>query len=204
MSGLVARLCYTFRRTVGRWTMATAIVESKLVEAEDLLREPLKDQHLELIDGELRAMAPAGAEHGAYGMNLAGDLSGHVRKLRLGQLFLAETGFVLARNPDTVLAPDLAFVRRERVPANWSRGFFEGAPDLSVEVLSPDDTVKSLTEKAKRWLESGCQEVWVVNPRQKSITIHAAGREPRLLQVGDELCDTIIPDFRMPVSEVFS
>ena len=109
--------------------------------ADELWRLPDDSLRYALLRGELQRMAPAGFDHGAVIMNLAGPLSQHVKSGRLGVVCGAETGFVLATNPDTVLAPDIAFVRRTRIPpAGRPRTFWNGAPDLAVEVLSPGDT----------------------------------------------------------------
>ena len=108
-------------------------------------------------------------------MNLAGPLSQHVKSGRLGVVCGAGTGFVLATDPDTVLAPDIAFVRRTRIPpAGRPRTFWNGAPDLAVEVVSPGDTRTDVTDKVTAWLSYGTLAVWVVDPADMSVTI--AGR----------------------------
>ena len=114
-------------------------------------------------------------------------LGNHIRANGLGTFFGAETGFILGRDPDTVRAPDFAFVRPSR-PATPERGFYPGAPDLAVEVLSPDDGPRYVREKIAEWLEAGTLAVWVVDPRQRTITIH--GRE-------------LFPGFELPVDELF-
>jgi Uma2 family endonuclease len=184
---------------------AATPVTVTLVTAEELLRMPHNGFRYELVKGELRKMVPAGAGHGAIGMNLAGPLSVHVQKNRLGQVFLAETGFVLARNPDTVRAPDIALVRSERLPAAWDRGFFEGPPDLAVEVVSPGDTVDEVEEKVEAWLTAGTNAVWVVNPQRRTVAIHHGAMPIVVLRVGDELDGgDIVPGFRCPLTEIFS
>ena len=92
----------------------------------------------ELIRGELRMMIPPGFEHGRVTINVTAAVVSFVRARQLGVLHCAETGFVLARDPDTVRAPDLAFTCADRA-APPERGFVPSAPDLAVEVLSPDD-----------------------------------------------------------------
>ena len=130
---------------------------AKITTAEQLLRA----QHLgpcELIRGELRMLDYNGAEHGRVAATLLARIGTHVDAHRLGAV-LTPTGFVLSRNPDTVHAPDGAFLRADRV--NLGPGYVEGAPDLAVEVLSPEDPHGYVREKIAEWLEAGARAVWV-------------------------------------------
>lgn len=109
----------------------------KLMTADELLRLPADGQRHELIRGELRTMAPSSGRHGWAGMRIGVPLGQYVDANGLGLVFLAETGFWLERDPDLVRAPDVAFVRRERVlPTGEVEGYWPGAPDLAVEVIS--------------------------------------------------------------------
>ncbi|MHC4957441.1 MAG: Uma2 family endonuclease [Planctomycetota bacterium] len=156
----------------------------------------------ELIRGELRMMIPAGGEHGRIAGRLTCLLGNHVMSNELGSFYAAETGFLLARDPDTVRAPDFAFARAE--PAPTGRGFVPGAPDLAVEVLSPDDRPGYVREKVAEWLESGATEVWVVSPRDRTVTVH--GREPDAIVYGeaDEIPGgDLLPDLRLAVKKLF-
>ena len=139
-------------------------------------------------------------------MNLAGPLSQHVKSGRLGVVCGAETGFVLATDPDTVLAPDIAFVRRTRIPpAGRPRTFWNGAPDLAVEVVSPGDTRTDVTDKVTAWLSYGTLAVWVVDPADMSVTIHQPRRTPRRVDKADTLDGApLFPGFRLPVTEIFA
>jgi len=128
----------------------------------------------ELIQGELKQMWPAGFNHGAKGMNLAVALGQHVKANNLGIVLLAETGYKIAENPDTVRAPDISFVRRERIPAREVTGYFPGAPDLAVEVISPSDTVYEVSEKVAEWLAAGPGPV--ETPLQSKIDVSAFRR----------------------------
>src|SRR5438105_2494196 len=101
----------------------------------------------ELVKGEIIHMAPAGAEHGGVAADLLFIIKKHVDANHLGKVFAAETGFTIARNPDSTRAPDVGFVRRDRLPTSPRRGFFDGAPDLAVEVVSPSDTHSDLATK---------------------------------------------------------
>ncbi|HEX5054853.1 MAG TPA: Uma2 family endonuclease, partial [Planctomycetota bacterium] len=158
----------------------------------------------ELVRGELRRMSPAGYWHGGVGMRLAERLARHVRENRLGLVFLAETGFVLARNPDTVRAPDAAFVRRERLPDPFTAGYFPGPPDLAVEVVSPSDTFTQVHEKALCWLEHGTRLVWVVDPAGRRVTVHGSAHDVRVLGDDEQLTgDDVVPGFALAVRELW-
>ncbi len=126
----------------------------------------------ELVQGELIMMSPAGFDHGRIAINLAVLLDRFVRENRLGVIAAAETGFIISRNPDTVRAPDVAFVRKERLRDAPKRGFFPGAPDLAVEVLSPDDTAAEVLAKVNDWLAAGTSQVWLVDPAHRTISIY--------------------------------
>src|SRR5690606_26347822 len=99
----------------------------------------------DLVAGELEVMSPAKPRHGRIVGRLTGPLEAHVRSHHLGEVFGAETGFLLAREPDTVRGPDVAFVRRERVQAvGDTDDWWPGAPDLAAEVLSPNDSYSTV------------------------------------------------------------
>jgi Uma2 family endonuclease len=177
--------------------MSTAITT-----AEQLLRA----QHVgrcELVRGELRKLIPPGANHGRIAGRLFKEMAIHVDTHGLGTSFAAETGFLLSRDPDTVRAPDAAFVRADRTPVP-ARGFYPGAPDLAVEVLSPDDRPGYVREKVAEWLEAGARAVWVVDPAARTVTVHQPGREPELLREHDTLRGAdVLPGFELAVSAVF-
>lgn len=150
-------------------------------------------------------MSPAGGEHGAIAGTLAAVIVSFVKRNRLGIVFGAETGFLLGRDPDTVRAPDVAFIRRERVPAEGlPAGYWPGAPDLAVEVLSPGDSIREIDEKTAEWLRAGTLAVWVVNPRSKTVTIYAADGSIATF-TADATLDGggLLPGFSCPVAELF-
>src|SRR5690606_17589737 len=117
-----------------------------------------------------------------------------------------ETGFILQRNPDTVRAPDIAFVRKERsLFLERPKSFADEAPNLAVEVLSPSDQVSEVDDKITSWLNAGCEAVWVVNPNLKTVTVHHAAGDIRLFSVADELVDEqVVPGFRCAVADLFA
>ena len=177
-------------------------IATNLMTAEELTKLPRGRLRYELIKGELLTMSPAGEEHGAVIVNLTVPLAQHVKAFDLGVVY-GETGFKLASDPDTVLAPDIAFIRRERV-GSISKGYRKGAPDLVVEVISPGESKSKIKEKVELWLQSGALVVWTVNPQTRMVTVHRLDMEPRLLSQEDELTgDDLVPGFRFPVSEIF-
>jgi Uma2 family endonuclease len=128
-------------------------VESQRMTAQQLLGLPRDGCRHELIEGELRTMPPAGWEHGDVATALGSPFRTYVQAHQLGQVVIGDVGFQLARNPDTVRAPDVAFVRRERLEAAGRvRGYWPGAPDLVVEVISPNDLYTDVEDKIAEWL----------------------------------------------------
>ena len=173
--------------------------------ADDLWRMPDDGKRHELVRGELTVMTPAGGEHCEIAGNLSSLLGAHVKARQLGKLLVAEPGFLIARNPDTVRAPDAAFISNEHVPAGGlPKGYIPFAPDIAVEVLSPGDTQLDVEEKIEQWLKAGAAMVWVVNPRGRTVTVHRSGRDPRVLRENDVLGgEEVCPGFSVRVAELF-
>jgi Uma2 family endonuclease len=173
--------------------------------ADELLRLPRGRFRYELVKGELITMSPSGSEHGVVVVNMTVLLAQHVKAKNLGIVFGAETGFKIAENPDTVLAPDVAFISRERIPESGiPKKYWPGAPDLAVEVLSPGDTAREVEKKVGQWLGAGARLVWTVNPTRKSVTVHRASKDAYTFSEMDELDgEDIVPGFRYRVSEIF-
>ena len=159
----------------------------------------------ELIKGELNQMTPAGADHGQTTLRLSLRLGNHVEQHQLGALFAAETGFLIARNPDTVRAPDVAFVRTERLPRVRTPGYFDGPPDLAVEVLSPNDRASDVLQKVQDWLASGCGQVWVVDPDSQTVSVYRTHGQTEILTGADQLTGgDVVADFTIRVAEIFA
>ncbi len=180
--------------------------EVRLVTAEELERLPNDHMRHELVRGELRTMPPAGGEHGVLVINLSAPLAVHVKGHKLGLVFGAETGFRIAKDPDTVRAPDIAFVRTDRIPAGGvPKSFFPGAPDLAVEIVSPGDTHDEVEEKVQEWLDAGTTQVWVVSPKRRTVTVHRSATDITILTEKDDLSGgPLLPGFSCPVSEIFA
>ena len=148
-------------------------------------------------------MTPPGYDHGDVTLALGELLRRHVREHQLGKA-LAEVGFIIALDPDTVLAPDLAFVRKDRVPIGGNPKFFSGPPDLAVEVVSPNDTVNEVEDKVLDWIEGGTSMVWVVNPKHRRVTVHRSLTDVVVLDENDTLDgDPVVAGFRCQVRDIF-
>ena len=176
-----------------------------LVTAEQLLNAPHDGMRRELIRGEIVIMNPSGAAHGHIVVELTLRVAQFVRGNSLGVVFGAETGFVLARNPDTVRAPDVAFVRKARIAEiGLPHQFFPGPPDLAIEVVSPSDRASDLEAKVQDWLAHGCLSVWVVNSHRRTVAIYAHGIEARTFTDEDVLEDPeLLPGLRIVVEALW-
>ena len=174
--------------------------------ADELLHLPDDGMRHELVAGELRTMAPTGNEHGWLTSDLHLSLGNHVLAHRLGRVYPADTGFVLARDPDTVRAPDVAFVQRERVEAVGRQPqFFPGAPDLAIEVLSPSDRRGEVAEKIATWLRYGTRMVIAVDPCRHTAAVHRPGHPVRVLTEADTLDgEDVVPGWTWPVATLFA
>jgi Uma2 family endonuclease len=177
---------------------------ARLVTAEEFERYPDDDYRYELVEGRVVRMNPPGSRHGHLALNVGALLSGHVRKRGLGAV-MVESGFTLARNPDTVRGPDVSFVRQDRIPhEGLPKGFWQGAPDLAVEVISPDDRGASLRTKISDYLVRGVVLVVVIDPDKENVTVHRRLAAPVVLCSGDELnLEDVVEGFRCPVGEIF-
>lgn len=182
------------------------MVTAKLMTVADFEAMAPDGRRYELIRGELREMAAAGGEHGTIGFEVGAYVWDHVKPRRLGRVFNADTGFVLAHDPDVVYMPDVAFVRADQLPPlNQLRGFVPFPPDLVVEVVSPTDRFGDVAAKVAAYLAAGVRLVWVVEPRHQTVTVHAADHSVRVLGADDTLDGgDVLPDFRVAVAELFA
>ena len=176
-----------------------------LMTADELLRTHLPDKHVELVRGVLVVREPAGFRHGAVSATLTKLLGQHVDTNRLGLVLAAETGFKLAADPDTVRAPDVAFVSRERLPDPVVLGYPALAPDLVVEVLSPGDRPGETLAKVGDWLNAGSRLVWVVDPGRRVARVYRQDGSETLLTEGEVLNgEDVVPGFECPLGAILS
>ena len=184
--------------------------QRSLVSADDLpalsSRLAAEGRRTELVRGDLVVMAPAGARHGYVAHRLSLFIGNHVLDRDLGRVFAAETGFLLRRDPDTVRAPDVAFVAADRLgEGDPPSGFLQMAPDLAVEVVSPSDSPAAVRAKVQDWLEAGTRLVWVVYPDSRSVTVHRPPRRPEELSETDMLSGSpALPEFAVAVRDLFA
>jgi Uma2 family endonuclease len=190
-----------FKRSI-IYDIYMAIIE-KTMSADQLFS--LGDIGLcELIRGELIHMTPAGYNHGWISSNLVWALRDWIKKQGKGRVLTAEAGFLIARNPDTVRAPDVAFVRADRDPPGGQKKYFPGAPDLAVEVLSPDDRASDVNAKIQDWLNAGTVAVLIVDPQNQTVAIHRHPHEIKILTNDDTLTlPDLLPEFSLTVKEIF-
>lgn len=163
------------------------------------------DLRLELLDGELKIMPPSGLEHGENAGDMFGFIWTFVRQHKLGRVTAAETGYVLHRNPsgrDTVLAPDVGFIAAGRVEGRIEK-YAPVAPDLAVEVVSPNDSSDEVQDKVTKYLKYGTQLVWVVYPRLQQIVVHTQDGARTLSR--DDTLDggAVLPGFSLALDEFF-
>jgi Uma2 family endonuclease len=176
----------------------------QLITAEELLL--MRDhRHLELVDGVLHTTPLKGFAYGLVVSEVAAQLTKYVYDRRLG-FVLANAGFVLARNPDTVLGADIAFVSLDRAKLHGiDESFFPEAPALVVEVIFPSDTAEEVDDKMRRWLAAGVELGWVVYPRGRTVTVYRALDDIRMLTANDMLDgDPVVPGFRCRVGDLFA
>jgi Uma2 family endonuclease len=181
-------------------------VSAQHMLAEELLNMPEDGFRYELVRGELKKMTPAGNEHGEIAAALGGFLFYHVRSQKLGKVYAAETGFRIFTDPDTVRAPDVAFINHSRLEEVGAvEGYWPGAPDLVVEVISPNDNYSGVEEKVFDWLKAGSQMVLVINPRQHTATVYRSSTDIRVLKEGEVLDGAdVVPGWQLEIAELFT
>ena len=169
--------------------------------AEEFMNLDDDSHRHELIKGELLTMPVPKRQHGRVAANLTMLLLQYVRANQLGEV-VAESGYHLESDPDTVLGPDVSFVLKDR--EMYTDGYYPGPPDLAVEVLSPGDRKGYVERKLAIWLESGTRSVWLVDPRRRTVEVISSLRDRRTLHEDDELSDDTVLGFRVRVSEIFA
>lgn len=177
---------------------------TRLLTAEEFAKLPDDDYRYELVEGKVIRMPPVKARHGAISISLGSALYQFVKKHRLG-VVLSESGFKLTSNPDTVRGPDVSFIRANRIPATGlPDAYWTGPPDLAVEILSPDDRRSRVLSKIEQYLRVGVRMVWVVDPRNRTVTRYCPGSDPLTLFADQELDGgDVVPGFHLRISELF-
>jgi Uma2 family endonuclease len=181
------------------------MVVTRPLTADDVERMGLAGERLELVDGVVQEKAPMGGWHGEAEAEIFGPLFAHVKREALGRVYPSDTQFKILRDPDIIHIPDIAFVRADRLPPRDARkGPLPLAPDLAVEVISPNDRYVEVMEKVERYQRAGVPLVWLVDPRRRVVEVHAFGRPSRVLRETDTLDGgDVLPDFHLPVADIF-
>lgn len=185
--------------------MATSDTRARSVTADDLLRmDP--DAPFELIEGVLHDVSPSEFRSSAIASGLHVEVGHHCKVHGLGYVTGEGGGYRLSRDPDTVVAPDIGFVARHRLPDGFDiEGFAPFAPDLAVEVLSPTDRRPDVLRKIELYLRAGVRLVWIVDPRLKTVAVHRADGSVSLLDFAGSLGgEDVLPGFSLPVAHIFA
>lgn len=178
-----------------------------LVTAAEFLALPDDEWRYELVEGRLVRMAPTGDRHNRASGRLFGAVYGFVTPRALGEVYPQESGFLVSKagDPDTVLAPDLAFVGTEKVPRPSVQGFPRIAPDVVAEVLSTSQTLSQLRHKAETWLACGVRHVWILAPETRTIEVWRAARPPATLGESETLVgEGALAGFTVAVADLFA
>jgi len=185
-------------------------IQERFYSAEDLWvlshATEYSEQRLELIEGVLVVMSPAGGKHGGLAFELAFAVGGFVKEHDLGYVTAAETGYILFKNPhrgDTVLAPDVGYVRADRLPDGLPDQYIPLAPDLAIEVVSPNDTASEIHDKVTTYLKYGTRLIWVFYPTSKTVAVHTQAGSHTVDADGVLDGGEVLPGFTLKVSQIF-
>jgi Uma2 family endonuclease len=180
------------------------VAEKTLLTGEELAR--LGDiGRSELVKGEIITMSPTGYAHGDVESGLSFVLQSFVRQGKLGRVFVGEVGIYTGRDPDTIRAADVAFVSQAQLAKVKSKSYLDVAPELVVEILSPDDRWSDLTDKLDEYFAIGVKLIWVADPRRKQVYVYHSITDVQRLAAEETLTGgEVLPGFSVPVSELFS
>ncbi|MBI3911995.1 MAG: Uma2 family endonuclease [Armatimonadetes bacterium] len=185
--------------------MAEPAVQERLITAEEFWLMPKGEGRSELVDGRVVEMPPVGPDHGRLDSRIARRLDEHLERVGTGGVYI-NTGFILRNDPDHVRAPDLAFVSAERAATHPkpARGYWPVAPDLAVEIVSPDDRAEDIAEKIDDYLAAGVRLIWVVYPRRRCVHVFVPGQPIQALS-GEAVLNggEVLPGFELPLSELW-
>ena len=184
-------------------TYVPPMISPALITADELPRIQPSDKRVELVRGVMVVREPPGYRHGSIVARITYLLMRQVEPRSLGLVLAGDPGFLVASDPDTVRAPDVAFIRRDRLPDPPPRAFAAMAPDLAVEVLSPDDRPGEVLAKVADWLNAGSRLVWVVDPERRVARVYRHDGTETLLAPGDALDgEDVIPGFTCPLAAI--
>ena len=185
-------------------TVAPAVADKGLMTAEEFLLLPDDDMQRELVRGDVVEKMPSGGRHSVVGGDVHTELNIFVRAARSGVCPQADAGFVLSRDPDTVRSPDAAYVSHERLgPHGVPTGFFQCAPDLAVEVVSPSDRPGEIMEKVRDYIQAGTRLFWVIDPEKRMATVWRADSTVSFIsETGVLSGEDVLPGFDLALASV--
>ena len=181
------------------------VTTENLLTADDLHNLSSQGFRGELLRGVLCETMPAGVRHGKTVIKLSFRLEAFVEPRQMGTILASNVGFLLERDPDTVREPDVAFISAQRLPPDEDvPGYFEGPPDLAVEIASPSDSPRQLFDKARMWISLGVPLVWTVDPEARTIDFHQP-HVPLVRHSADDTLDggQVLPGFNCTVRDIF-
>jgi len=186
--------------------MAARVIEAAtqtLISGEELLA--MGDiGPCELVEGRIVMRSPTGGLHGSVELNFGAALRDFVRPRKLGLVRVAEVGIYTRRNPDTVRGADVLFISAARAAQLRSSGYLDVAPELVVEVMSPDDRWSEMMQKLREYFEIGVRLVWVADPASRMVYAYRSPTDVRQFTETDSLPgDDVLPGFSVPVSSLF-
>lgn len=178
----------------------------KLITAEEFARmpDPPDGSRQELVQGVIITMPPPGGRHGVCCLKIGRRIGNFVDEHSLGTTVSNDTGFLMARDPDTVRGPDISFWSRSRLP-EVPEGYIEVAPDLAVEVVSPSDRYARIQQKVNEYQEKGVRLIWIVDPEDRSAAIFREGQKVKVLSENETLTgEDVLPGFTCRVADLFA
>ena len=160
------------------------------------------EKEYEIVDGQPEEKEMGGARHGGVGTRLIIRLGGYVEAQRLGSVYGPDTTFQIGQNERL---PDVAFITAARIPADGEpEGIWPIAPDLAVEIISPNDLYERVNSKVREYFAAGVRQVWLLSPEHRTVTIYHSSTQAKILSEADELVgDDMLPGFHCRISELF-
>lgn len=185
-------------------TATACTLETEHLLTVEELADVAGDRRAELIAGRFVPMPPTGWPHASAEADISGELRQFVKRRGLGVVLSGEAGIIIRRGPDTVRGADVAYISNERLAQAAPEGYLDVAPELIVEIVSPNDRWTDITAKLEDYFSIGVELVWVVDPQRRRVSCYRGPTELALLGPGDTLtAEPMLPGFELSVSELF-
>lgn len=181
------------------------MIATKPLTAADLDLLDFDIQDYEILDGMVWERKTLGRIDGRVGFRLGIRIGPFVELHRLGELYTSDTNLIITTDPLSVLRPDIAFVRTERLPPDDAEsGYYAMVPDFVVEVLSPSNRQTYMMAKIERYFGVGVRLIWIVDPRSRTVSVYVPGQDPQTYGEDDDLDGgDVIPGFRVSNRDIF-